>query len=68
MPIVKMERECKCFEQSDFKAKTEFETIDEALDAANDMCAQMNDTFCGKHHFRAVYEDGNMIIKVEMNG
>ncbi len=68
MPIVKMERECKCFEQSDFQAVNEFETIDEALDFANDMCAKMNEKFCTKHRFRAVYEDGNMKIKVEMNG
>lgn len=68
MPIVKMERECKCFEQSDFQAVNEFETIDEALDFANDMCAKMNEEFCTKHHFKAVYEDGNMKIKVEMNG
>ncbi len=68
MPLVKMERECKCFQESDFKAVQEFETIDEALDVANDMCVTMNETFCGKHRFRAVYDGENMIIKVEMNG
>ena len=68
MPSVKMERECKCFEQSEYQKVQEFETIDEALDVANDMCAKMNEEFCTKHRFRAVYEDGNMIIKVEMNG
>ena len=68
MPVVKMQRECGCFKDSDYKAIQEFDTIDEALDVANAMCADMKENFCGKHNFRAVYEDGNMIIKVEMNG
>ncbi len=68
MPFVKMQRECKCFQDSDFKAVQEFETIDECLEVANKMCFDMNENFCGKHHFRAVYEEENMIIKVEMNG
>lgn len=68
MAIVKMEKECKCFQESDLKAVEEFDTIDEALERANEKCAYMNENFCTKHHFRSVYEDGNMIIKVEMNG
>lgn len=68
MHFVKVEKECKCFQESDLKAYQEFETIDEALECANQMSAQMNEEFCTKHHFRSVYEDGNMIIKVEMNG
>lgn len=68
MPFVKMEKICKCFEASDYEAKQEFETIDECLDISNKMCQDMNETFCGKHRFRAVYENENMIIKVEMNG
>jgi hypothetical protein len=68
MPLVKMQRECKCFQESDYKAVQEFDTIDEALEVSNRMCQEMNETFCGKHHFRAVYDGENMIIKVEMNG
>lgn len=68
MPLVKMQKECKCFQKSDLLAVEEFDTIDEALLRANEKCSYMNDNFCGKHHFRAVYEDGDMIIKVEMNG
>lgn len=68
MPLVKMQRVCKCFESSGYQAVQEFETIDEALDVANKMCSEKNENFCGKHHFKAVYEDGNMIIKVDING
>jgi len=68
MPLVKMEKECKCFQESDLVAVEEFDTIDEALERANEKCNFMNENFCGKHHFRAVFQDDNMIIKVEMNG
>ena len=68
MPIVKIQRACSCFEKSKYDQVNEFETIDEALDFANDMCVEMNETFCTKHHFKAIYEDGNMIIKADMNG
>ncbi|WP_419770539.1 MAG: hypothetical protein ACNI3C_01745 [Candidatus Marinarcus sp.] len=68
MALIKMEKECKCFQESDFAAIEEFDTVEEALEVANKRCMIMNEVFCEKHHFRAVYEDGNMIIKVEMNG
>lgn len=68
MPLIKVEKECKCFQHSSLKLIETFDTIDEALVRANEKCAYMNENFCGKHHFRAVFEDGNMIIKVEMNG
>lgn len=68
MPVIKMEKECSCFKDSEYTAVTQCETIDEALELANKMCIDMNENFCGKHHFRAIYEDGNMKIKVEMNG
>lgn len=68
MPAVIMEKECGCFKNSDFEKETLFSTIDEALEKANEMCTIMNEDFCHKHKFRTEYVDGNVIIKMEMNG
>lgn len=68
MPLVIVDRACGCFRNSDFEQEMEFETIDEALSKANEMCAQMNEEFCSKHTFRSEYVDGNVIIKMGMNG
>jgi len=32
------------------------------------MCIEMNEDFCHKHKFSAHYEDGEVIIKMQMNG
>ena len=68
MPAVIMEKECGCFKNSDFEQETHFDTIDEALEKANEMCIIMNEDFCHKHIFKPQFVDGNVLIKVEMNG
>jgi len=68
MAVVKMERACGCFKHSKYEMETTFDTIEEALDEANEMCIVMNEDFCHKHKFRAEYVDGEVIIKMEMNG
>jgi len=68
MATVRVERACGCFKNSDYKQETQFETIDEALEKANLMCIEMNEDFCHKHKFSAHYEDGEVIIKMQMNG
>ncbi|MFK2822769.1 hypothetical protein ACH5BK_07290 [Arcobacter sp. YIC-80] len=70
MATVRVERACGCFKNSDYKQETQFETIDEALEKANLMCIEMNEDFCHKHKFTAVYDESNneVIIKMQMNG
>lgn len=68
MATVRVERACGCFRNSDYEQVTEFETIDEALEKANLMCTEMNEDFCHKHRFTASYEEGEVIIKMQMNG
>jgi len=68
MTIVRMERACGCFKNSDFKTETECKDVDEALAKANEMCTIMNEDFCHKHIFKTVFEDGEVLIKMEMNG
>ena len=68
MEIIKIERACGCLKNSNFKMETECKDIDEALAKANEMCMTMNDDFCHKHRFKAVYENGVVLIKMEMNG
>ena len=68
MATVRVERACGCFRNSEFEEKTEFETIDEALAKANEMCTIMNEDFCHKHTFKSEYIDGEVVIKMGMNG
>jgi len=68
MATVRVEKACGCFRNSDYKQETQFETIDEALEKANLMCIEMNEDFCHKHKFTAHYVDGDVIIKMQMNG
>ncbi len=70
MATVRVERACGCFKNSDYKQEMTFETIDEALQKANMMCIEMNEDFCHKHKFTAVYDEpsGEVIIKMQMNG
>ena len=68
MASVIVERACGCFRNSDFQQETNFDTIDEALEQANEMCTIMNEDFCHKHKFKTEYIDGNVMIKMEMNG
>ena len=68
MAAVIVEKACGCFRNSDFEQETHFANIDEALEKANEMCIIMNEDFCHKHKFKTEYVDGNVIIKMEMNG
>ena len=68
MAAVIVEKACGCFRNSDFEQETQFDTIDEALEKANEMCIIMNEDFCHKHRFKTEYVDGNVMIKMEMNG
>lgn len=68
MAAVIVERTCGCFKNSDFEQETKFDTIDEALVKADEMCTIMNEDFCHKHKFKTEYIDGNVMIKMVMNG
>ena len=68
MAAVIVEKACGCFRNSDFEQETHFATVDEALEKANEMCIIMNEDFCHKHKFKTEFVDGNVIIKMEMNG
>lgn len=68
MAAVIVEKACGCFRNSDFEQETHFASIDEALEKANEMCIIMNEDFCHKHKFKTEYIDGNVMIKMEMNG
>lgn len=69
MITVKMEKECGCFKRSDFESSKSFKSKDEALLYAQQMCEDMNETFCSKHRF-GVVESGEkeMMITLQMNG
>jgi hypothetical protein len=68
MAAVIVEKACGCFRNSDFEQETHYDNVDEALEKANEMCIIMNEDFCHKHTFKTQYVDGNVMIKMEMNG
>ena len=68
MANIIVERACGCFRNSDFEQETKCDSVDEALQKAAEMCTIMNEDFCHKHRFKTEYVDGNVMIKMEMNG
>ena len=68
MITVRMEKECGCFKRSDYPSTKAFDTKDDALLYAQELCAEMNETFCQKHRF-SVHEtaEEEMTIKEAMN-
>ena len=68
MAAIIVERACGCFRTSDFEQETQCDTIDEALAKADEMCIIMNEDFCHKHKFKTEFVDGNVMIKMVMNG
>lgn len=69
MITLKMEKECGCFKRSDFEAVKTFENKDDALVYAQEMCTEMNETFCKKHRFQVMENGENeLLITVQMNG
>ena len=62
-----MDKQCACFKRSDFEASQTFETKEEALTQATEMCRVMNIKFCHKHKFRYEENENQIIIKMEIN-
>ena len=54
---ITVEKECGCFQKSDFTNNVSFANKDDALMEAMKMVNHMNEEFCAKHTFR-LEEDG----------
>ena len=69
MTTVKMEKECGCFKRSGYESVKMFESKDDALIYAQELCEDMNETFCRKHVFRVSETgDNEMTINLAMRG
>jgi len=66
MYTIKVDKECGCFKKSDYENNVSFESKDAALAQANHMKEDMNENFCGKHHFEVSEDGDNFIIHVTM--
>jgi len=51
MHAVEIEYECGCFKKSEYSAKKEFDTQQDAYNYANILVEFMAEDFCTKHHF-----------------
>ncbi len=61
MVEIVMEFQCECFKRSGYDAIQQFESKDLALVRANDMVADMNESFCGAHGF-GIHDDGDRVV------
>ncbi|MBN2816610.1 MAG: hypothetical protein JXQ67_07995 [Campylobacterales bacterium] len=62
MYTVHMERECGCFQRSEFESQKSFENQQDAYNYANIAAEIMSEDFCGKHIFVAQKIDGNDFV------
>ena len=67
MTTIVVDKECKCFKESDFENNQSFESKDEALLRAKYMVDYMNNEFCHKHNFALSEVDDTLLITVSMN-
>ncbi len=68
MYTVQVEKECRCFQKSEYKNNVAFETQKDAYQYANLVAEFMNEEFCGTHTFEAHRaEENNFLITVAMN-
>ena len=64
MFTVNIEKECGCFEKSDFQNNKRFQNKDDALIEAMKMVKIMNDEWCQKHEFTFSEDGQNFQIAV----
>jgi len=67
MTTLRMEKQCGCFKKSSFSAEQTFNTKEEALEEAKNMCEDMNETFCQKHSFSFEENENEILIKMAQN-
>lgn len=66
MYTIEMEKECKCFKESNFDGNVTFETREDMINKARVLECLMNQQFCMKHYFQAVdYQDKIIIHSIE---
>ena len=64
MITLKMEKQCGCFKKSSYEAEKTFDTKEEAIEEAKNMCEDMNESFCQKHKFKFEENEDEIIIKM----
>lgn len=62
-----IQKECGCFKKSSYKSKQTFQSKQEALEVAQNMCEDMNKNFCEKHKFTIENNNNEIIIKMDIN-
>lgn len=65
MAKITMEFECGCFKRSGYDSVQTFATKADAMNRAEDMVEDMNESFCGAHSFgiREVGDDVEITVK-----
>lgn len=51
MYTIEIIKQCGCFTRRGMNATYTFKTEEEATTKATSLCKEMNEEFCGKHHF-----------------
>lgn len=64
---IRVNKECGCFKRSDFQNNIKFDNKDDALEEAEAMIEDMNDTFCRKHIFFLEVNGNEFVINMKAN-
>lgn len=68
MYTVRMEKECGCFQKSEYENNATFEKQQDAYQYANVLAELMNEEFCKQHEFYAEPgEDNSYVIRAPLN-
>ena len=57
-----MEKECSCFQKSEYEKEASFKSQQEAYHYANVLSELMNEEFCGRHTFFAELAEGDQFV------
>ena len=65
---LKISKMCGCVRKAEIPENQTFENLDIALEKANELAKEMNETFCKKHNFTVVKNrDNELVIEVGIN-
>ena len=68
MYTVAMEKECECFQKSEYTNNNTFQTQREAYNYSNILAELMNEEFCSRHTFYSEpAQDNTFVIRVAIN-
>lgn len=67
MTNLKIAKMCGCAKRAKISENQSFDNMEIALEKANELAEEMNETFCKRHNFKVVDNSGELVIEVSDN-